>query len=124
MVIAFGGTGGLALAQQQDTTGNTGNQPPPASDTLGNPPSKMEAPPPEKPMGQGTSLSLSDAPPEVQKTLKKEAQGNQIQDLKQTKDLQGNTIFQAEIVKGSQGVQIQVAPDGTLVKKGTPHTEK
>jgi uncharacterized membrane protein YkoI len=61
-------------------------------------------------------ISLDQVPEAVKTTMLKEADGAQIEEVvKETED--GRVVYEAEFEVGGQDVQIEVAPDGTLLER-------
>ena len=67
-------------------------------------------------------MKMSDVPGVVQDTLLEQSQGGKVEELCKKGD-KGAELYQAEIVKGGKGTEIQVNPAGTVVKRGKPHDE-
>jgi hypothetical protein len=66
--------------------------------------------------GEETKIKLADAPPAVQKTLRREAAGVTIGEIeKETED--GKTTYEVDVTIDGKPYEIQIAGDGTLIEK-------
>ena len=64
---------------------------------------------------QEEKVTLDQCPAPVQETIKKESAGGTIKEIE--KETQGGvTIYEAEYVKDGKTIEIEVAPDGKLLK--------
>jgi hypothetical protein len=71
---------------------------------------------------EGEELTKEQLPAPVRSTFEREAAGGSIEDLhKATKN--GRTVYSGEVVSKGKGVDIEVADDGALIKKGSAHDE-
>ncbi len=61
-------------------------------------------------------ITLDQAPAAVQATIKAEAQGGTIKEIERETE-NGKTVYEAEVIINGQEVEIEVAPDGTLLGK-------
>ncbi|NQT87413.1 PepSY-like domain-containing protein [bacterium] len=62
------------------------------------------------------AVSIDQVPAAVKATILKEAAGAKIEEIeKETKG--GKTVYEAEFVVGGKEVEIEVAPDGKLLKR-------
>ena len=69
------------------------------------------------------SVRMEDVPAAVQDTLRKEANGGKIEELRKEKNKQGQVIYEAEIVKEGKGTDIEVDSSGRVVERGQTHDE-
>jgi hypothetical protein len=69
------------------------------------------------------SVKMEDLPPAVQDTLRKEANGGKIGELRKEKNKQGAVIYEAEIVKDGKGTDLEVDSSGKVVERGQTHDE-
>jgi len=61
-------------------------------------------------------ISMSDCPKAVQKTLKQEARGGEIEEIE--KETEGDrVVYEAEVELGENEYEIEIAEDGTLLSK-------
>ena len=70
------------------------------------------------------SVKMAELPSAVQATLKKEAKGGKIEELRKETRKDGSVIYEAEIVKSGKGRDIEVNADGKVVERGKTHEEK
>ena len=70
------------------------------------------------------SVTMADLPAAAQKTLKREAKGGQIEELRKETQKNGKVVYEAEIVKNGKGTDIEVSADGKVLERGKPHDEK
>ena len=70
------------------------------------------------------AVKMEDAPAPVQDTLKKEAKGGDIEELRRETRKDGTVIYEAEIVKKGKGRDIEVSAEGKVLKGGKAHDEK
>jgi hypothetical protein len=69
------------------------------------------------------SVKMADLPAAVQATLKREAKGGKIEELRKETRKDGAVIYEAEIIKKGQGSDIQVDSDGKVLERGKSHDE-
>jgi uncharacterized membrane protein YkoI len=69
------------------------------------------------------SVTLAELPAPAQKTLKREAKGGKIEELRKETRKDGSVIYEAEIVKNGKGTDIEVNADGKVVERGKAHDE-
>ena len=69
------------------------------------------------------AVKMEDAPAPVQDTLKKEAKGGDIEELRRETRKDGTVIYEAEIVKNGKGTDIEVSSDGKVLERGKSHDE-
>lgn len=69
-------------------------------------------------------VTLADLPPAAQDSLKREAKGGDIEEIRKETKKDGTVIYEAEIVKNGKGRDINVNADGTVTKRGKMHDEK
>ncbi len=62
------------------------------------------------------TLKLSDCPKAVQKTLKREAHGSELEEISKEEE-DGKTVYEAEAEIDGKDYEIEVAADGTLLSK-------
>jgi hypothetical protein len=70
------------------------------------------------------SVKIEDAPTAVQTTLKKEAKGGEIEELRKETRKDGTVIYEAEIVNSGKGRDLEVNAEGKILKRGKAHDEK
>jgi hypothetical protein len=70
------------------------------------------------------AVKMEEAPAPVQATLKKEAKGGEIEELRKETAKDGKVIYEAEIVKNGKGHEIEVSAEGKALKRGKAHDEK
>jgi hypothetical protein len=69
-----------------------------------------------------TAVKFDDLPAPVQATLKKEAQGGDIQEVRKETE-RGKVIYEAEVVNNGKGRDLEVSADGKVIKRGKAHDE-
>src|SRR5262245_921367 len=69
------------------------------------------------------SVTMADLPAAVQKTLKKEAKGGKLEELRKETRKDGTVAYEAEIVKNGKGTDIEVGADGKVLERGKTHDE-
>ncbi len=69
------------------------------------------------------SVTMAELPAPVQKTLKREAKGGKIEELRKETKKDGSVQYEAEIVKNGKGTDIEVNADGKVVERGKTHDE-
>src|SRR5688500_14632103 len=62
------------------------------------------------------TLKLSDCPKAVQRTLKREANGSELEEISKEEE-DGKTVYEAEAEIDGKDYEIEVAADGTLLSK-------
>jgi hypothetical protein len=67
-------------------------------------------------------VQMGDLPGVVQDALKQEASGGKVEELCKKGD-KGAEIYKAEIVKDGKGRDVELNPDGKIVKHGKVHEE-
>jgi len=70
------------------------------------------------------SVTMADLPAAVQKTLKREAKGGKVEELRKESRKDGTVAYEAEIVKNGKGTDIEVSADGKVLERGKTHDEK
>ena len=70
------------------------------------------------------SVTMADLPAAAQKSLKKEAKGGKIEELRKETRKDGTVAYEAEIVKNGKGTDIEVSADGKVLERGKTHDEK
>ena len=70
------------------------------------------------------SVKMADLPAAAQKTLKREAKGGKIEELRKETRKDGTVAYEAEIVKNGKGTDIEVGADGKVLERGKTHDEK
>jgi uncharacterized membrane protein YkoI len=69
-----------------------------------------------------TEVSIDKVPAAVRATIENEAQGGTIEEIEvETED--GETVYEAEVIIDGREIEIEVAPDGTLLGKETEDDE-
>lgn len=58
------------------------------------------------------------------KTLKHEAKGGKLEELRKETRKDGTVVYEAEIVKAGKGRDIEVSADGKVIGRGKTHDEK
>ena len=69
------------------------------------------------------SVTMAELPAPVQATLKREARGGKIEELRKETQKDGTVVYEAEIVKKGKGRDIEVNADGKVVERGKTHDE-
>ncbi len=69
------------------------------------------------------SVTMAELPAPVQKTIKHEAKGGKIEELRKETKKDGSVQYEAEIVKNGKGTDIEVNDDGKVVERGKTHDE-
>lgn len=67
------------------------------------------------PLAAATKATFNAVPAAVQNTLRKYAQGAEIEDI-DTGTLQGRTVYEAAFKQGGRNIELRVAEDGTLIR--------
>jgi hypothetical protein len=67
---------------------------------------------------------MAELPAAAQKTLKREAKGGKIEELRKETGKDGKLCFEAEVVKNGKGTDITVGADGKVLDRGKTHDEK
>jgi uncharacterized membrane protein YkoI len=67
-------------------------------------------------MDRETEVSIKEVPAAVKVTLLAEAKGGTIEEIEMETE-NGRTVYEADVIIDGQEVEIQVAPDGTLLGK-------
>ena len=70
------------------------------------------------------SVTMADVPAAAQKTLKREAKGGKIEELRKETRKDGTVAYEAEIVRNGKGTDIEVSADGKVLERGKTHDEK
>lgn len=70
------------------------------------------------------AVKLEDLPAPVQATFRREAKGGELEELRKETRKDGKVIYEAEIVKGGKGWDIEVNADGKVVERGKAHSEE
>jgi hypothetical protein len=70
------------------------------------------------------SVTMAELPAPVQKTLKREAKGGNLEELRKETRKDGRVVYEAEVVKNGKGTAIEVSADGKVLERGKPHDEK
>ena len=66
---------------------------------------------------------MAELPDAVQSTLKREAKGGKIEELRKETRKDGSVIYEAEIVKNGKGTGLEVSSEGKVVERGKTHDE-
>ncbi len=69
------------------------------------------------------SVTMADLPAAAQKTLKREAKGGNIEELRKETRKNGTVVYEAEIVKNGKGTDIEVSAEGKVLERGKTHDE-
>jgi hypothetical protein len=69
------------------------------------------------------SVTLAELPAPAQKTLKREAKGGKIEELRKETHKDGTVAYEAEIVKNGKGTELEVSADGKVLERGKTHDE-
>lgn len=73
--------------------------------------------------GEGQdNLQMSQLPQPVQNTLRREAAGNRIEEIRESTDQNGNVFYKAEVVKGKTGTDLKLSSDGKILDRSS-HNE-
>src|SRR3954467_2139189 len=72
---------------------------------------------------QHQSVTMAELPDAVQTTLKHEAKGGKVEELRKETRKDGAVIYEAEIVKNGKGKNIEVSSAGKVVERGKTHDE-
>ena len=72
---------------------------------------------------QHQSVTMAELPAAAQKTLKREAKGGKIEELRKETHKDGTVAYEAEIVKKGKGTDIEVSADGKVLERGKTHDE-
>ena len=68
-------------------------------------------------------VTMADLPAAAQKTLTREANGGQIEELRKETRKDGTVAYEAEIVNHGKGTDIEVGSDGKVLERGKTHSE-
>jgi hypothetical protein len=69
------------------------------------------------------SVAMADLPAAAQKTLKREAKGAKIEELRKETRKDGTVAYEAEVVKNGKGTDIEVSAEGKVLERGKTHDE-
>jgi hypothetical protein len=69
------------------------------------------------------SVTMAEVPAAVQATLKREANGGKVEELRKETRKDGSVIYEAEIVKNGKGSEIEVSATGKVLERGKAHDE-
>jgi len=69
------------------------------------------------------SVTMAELPAAVQATLKREAKGGKIDELRKETRKDGSVIYEAEIIRKGKGTDIEVNADGKVIERGKAHDE-
>ena len=64
-------------------------------------------------------LSLGDLPQPVQDTIRREAGSKRVEEIRKSTDQNGNDVYKAEIVSGTRGTDLKLAPDGSVISRSS-----
>lgn len=70
-----------------------------------------------------TPVTMKEVPAAAQKTLKQEAKGGKLEELRTEMRKDGTVVYAAEVVKNGKGTDIAVSGDGKVVDRGKTHDE-
>jgi hypothetical protein len=73
---------------------------------------------------KGESVTMTDLPAAAQETLKREAKGAPIEELRKETAKDGTVTYKAEIVENDKGTDVAIGEDGKVLKRGPTHDEK
>jgi uncharacterized membrane protein YkoI len=66
-------------------------------------------------------VKMQDVPPAVQETLRKEAKGGEIHELRREKRSNGDVIYEAEVKKNGQETELEIDGTGRVLERETEH---
>lgn len=66
---------------------------------------------------QEQTLTLEQLPSQVRTTVEAEAQGGKIIEIEMENGKDGKVLFEVEILKGGQKVEVLIASDGSVIKR-------
>jgi len=69
------------------------------------------------------AVMMADLPAAAQATLKREAKGGKLEELRKETRKDGTVVYEAEIVKNGKGTDIEVNADGKVLERGKSHDE-
>jgi uncharacterized membrane protein YkoI len=69
------------------------------------------------------SVTMADLPAAAQKTLKREAKGGTLEELRKETKKDGTVVYEAEIVRNGKGTDIEVSAAGKVLEREKPHDE-
>jgi hypothetical protein len=69
------------------------------------------------------SVTMAELPAAVRSTLKREAKGGKIEELRKETTKDGAVRYEAEIVKDGKGTDLEVSADGKVLERGKTHDE-
>jgi uncharacterized membrane protein YkoI len=72
---------------------------------------------------QHEPVTMSELPAAAQKTLKHEAKGGKIEELRKETRKDGSVVYEAEVVKNGKGTNLEVGADGKILERGKTHDE-
>lgn len=70
-----------------------------------------------------TPVTMNEVPAAAQKTLKQEAKGGKLEELRTEIRKDGTIVYAAEVVKNGKGTDIEVSGDGKVLERGKAHDE-
>ena len=70
-----------------------------------------------------TKISLDQAPPAARQTIQRELAGAELEDIAK-KQRNGKTIYETDIIKGSEKWEVVVAEDGSILSKAKEGSAK
>jgi len=73
---------------------------------------------------RGQPVTFAQLPSAAQKTLKREAKGGKIEEIRKDHGKDGTLCYTAEVVKNGQGTDVTVGADGKVLDRGKTHDEK
>ncbi|HLV67226.1 MAG TPA: hypothetical protein VKY73_15500 [Polyangiaceae bacterium] len=65
----------------------------------------------------GRDITLEDVPPAVRATIQREVAGGQIDEIEEDRRRDGRIVYEVEFWQGDRKFEIDIAPDGTLLKR-------
>lgn len=69
------------------------------------------------------SVTMAEVPAAAQKTLKREAKGGKIEELRKETRKDGTVSYEAEIVKNGKGTDLEVSAEGKVLERSKTHDE-
>src|SRR3954447_10135447 len=69
------------------------------------------------------SVTMAELPDAAQKTLKHEAKGGKVKELRKETRKDGTIVYEAEIVKNGKGTDLEVSATGKVLERGKTHDE-
>jgi hypothetical protein len=70
------------------------------------------------------SVTLAELPPAARAALEREAQGGKIEELHRQTSKDRKVSYEAEIVRGDKGTDVEVSEKGMVLSREKPHDER